>query len=556
MSATRPRQDIHGKDWNVLTSSWLEIMNTDAEVKTISPLEALMQTTSINRLALSSPLDQFAALRFLLTLLYWKADRVGGVQNLRTSLLEKEMPGEILNALKDETQHFSLFDKDRPFLQDISLNLPPKDKDKKSAAYLFPELATGTNIAHFHHGDNANLHLCLRCATLGMLNVVPWTQSGGAGLTPSVDGAPPIRVIAFGQNLATTLGLNLVPIEGPAGEPKWTGCFNPTDKNASIPYLEAFTWNPRRIRLFLEDIQVCWRCGDSGNPTIGKIVYSKNENTKQSDKKPFEWQDPAAFYGGGKEPFKTIKSSNEEGVACDKDISGLLNKDNPTSYIIETNPDWRNWQLIIPCTRGDMKTFDHRQLFLEGPFLDSVRSRIQSKEEQKQDRKEIDGWAEPRDTNPPKRDKKFIHLANKLFSHSDWAMFSSASFRDMQSAPAAFDIFSALFWTLPNKERPSKNVYWLVLKLMAKVPAQYRNLSDTGFNPVTHIPKRQWVGKRSQDKTNQAIIYPIAFPCGNQLEAELHKIINKNMRKQNPEKINWAGLCHCLEQLINRNHLK
>lgn len=71
---------IQDHDWNVLTSSWLEVQTINAEHRTISALEALKGAGSIRCIASSSPLDYFAAHRFLLTLLYWKADPAGGVR--------------------------------------------------------------------------------------------------------------------------------------------------------------------------------------------------------------------------------------------------------------------------------------------------------------------------------------------------------------------------------------------------------------------------------------------------------------------------------------------
>jgi len=287
------RQEV---DWNVLTSPWLEIMTVDAERKILSPLDALNQASEIRCIALASPIDLFAASRFLLTLLYWKAEVAGGVTPVREALLKGEMPEILLRAIKVEASCFRMFDDHAPFLQDLSAR-NTKEQDWKSAGSLFSEFASGTNIAHFHHGDDDKMRLCARCATIGMLRVVPWTQSGGQGKTPSVHNAPPIMTLASGKNLAVTLGLNLVPLPGTAGAPQWTGQFVPTDKDAAVPHLEAFTWNPRRIYLFSpEPAEICWGCGRVGITAVGPIVYLKNEETKKrSDRKLFEWQTPQPF---------------------------------------------------------------------------------------------------------------------------------------------------------------------------------------------------------------------------------------------------------------------
>jgi hypothetical protein len=74
-------------------------MNLNADVSICSPLEALERSREIRCIAAASPVDLFAAHRFLLTLLYWKADVVDGVQEVRNALLRGEVPQEILEAI-------------------------------------------------------------------------------------------------------------------------------------------------------------------------------------------------------------------------------------------------------------------------------------------------------------------------------------------------------------------------------------------------------------------------------------------------------------------------
>jgi hypothetical protein len=286
--------------WNVLTSAWLDVMTLKAEPKVLSPLEALGHAGRIRCIAAASPLDLFAAHRFLLALLYWKAGVVGGVSDLRALLLQGDLPESVLEAVEKEADCFDLFSDDKPFLQDTTLrNAVAKKSEQKSVGSFFAEFASGTNIAHFHHGDDENMRLCVRCVTIGLLRVIPWSQAGGSGITPSVHNAPPIAAIAMGATLAMSLGLNLVRIPAPVGSANWTGRFRPTEPTAAIPYLEAFTWNPRRIHLGSPlPASVCWGCGRRDLPTLGPIVYKKNENTKKRPGGgPFEWKDPAAFYG-------------------------------------------------------------------------------------------------------------------------------------------------------------------------------------------------------------------------------------------------------------------
>jgi hypothetical protein len=514
-------------------------------------LEVLNRASAIRCIAMASPLDQFAAHRFLLTLLYWKANEAGGVDQVRASLLNGEMPRDVLDAIQAESHCFRIFNDKSPFLQDPSAS---NQKEKKSIGSLFAEFASGTNIAHFHHGDDKNMRLCVRCVTIGMLRVVPWTQAGGSGLTPSVHGAPPIMAIAYGENLAITLGLNLVPLGGEAGEAKWTGHFEPADTNAPVPYLEALTWNARRIHLPPPEGEgICWGCGRGDMAAIGPIIYLKNEHTKKrSDKKPFTWRDPAAFYGAD-EPYKTMKSSKEDLAATGSDLRCLVNKEAVLkAAVFAENPGHESWHLVIPSTTpANNKTYDHRQVEFASLSPDAIRSKLPAPVPPVgfQGR---DGWADARRANRGGGAARFVQAAVRLLTDGDWAALSAAEYKEMNLAPAAFDVLSGLLWPLRRtvKGLPSRNVAWLFLKLMAAVPPCARVYrADATFSPLAMLPKRQIPERRKDGSVRSR--YPVSLPRGHRLEADLRNALDKNIHRRTPETIDWPGLCQSLDQLLD-----
>lgn len=555
-------------NFNLLKEKWLPVLWEDGKTRRVSIIEALEYAGEVRCITLPSPLDLFAAHRFILTLLYWKADLMGGVTQVRESLLKsKKIPAKVLDGIKKEGDLFDLFDNKSPFLQDHNCS----GEKKKPSGSLFAELATGTNIAHFHHGDDENMRLCLPCVTLGMLRVVPWTQSGGSGLTPSVHNAPPIMAIARGDNLATTLGLHLVPLDAPKGTANWSGHFKPTG-STHIPYLEALTWNPRDIYIPSPEGNegACWHCGQSGVPLVGKIVYRKNADTKllkkdtkktgkskllkkASKTEPFYWKDPSAFYPA--DGYKAIKSYDEVQAIDNKDLRLLLERstakikrDRPESLVIQKNIDHQGWHLIIPCTDpANNKTFDHRQIELSEVTPESIQALIPVG--RPSEKKGIDGWKEPESAHP-NGIKHFMQAAVKLLSFNDWATLSNVAYKVMDYSIAAFDVFSGLYWGLRNKKSaglPSRNVAWLMLKLMAGVPASVRVIrSDATFSPLQFLLKRQ-VSVRNGGKFS----YPVSFPLGPRLEAALRDALSRNMRKRHPESIDWIGLCNSLNQLLD-----
>lgn len=544
--------ESRGVDWNVLTSHWLDVMDLDARPETRSPLEALARSSEIRCINAANPLDLFAAHRFLLTLLYWKADTGGGVERLRRSLLSGNLPAAVLSAIESEAESFRLFDAASPFLQDLEA------QERKSAGSFFAEFACGTNIAHFHHGDNAGTRLCLRCATVGMLRLVPWSQAGGRGLSASVHNAPPIMALACGCNLAVTLGLNLVPLQGEAGQPKWSGQFAPTNRTAEIAYMEAFTWNPRRVRLLLaEEEGTCWRCGRSGMPLIGQIVYQKNDNTKSNKDgpktAPFAWHDPSAFYGSAK-PYVTVKSYNERLAASERDLAALIDQKGSAvgSLVLSANPDHQGWRLVIPCTNpANNKTFDHREIESPSLSVDAIRSLLPPDTPPAR-QQGMDGWNEPPAFRKHPGACVFVQSAVRLLTDIDWAQLAAAAYRQMHDSPAAFDLLSGLLWPLRDRKvpgLPSRNVAWLMLKLMAAVPSHARLIrKDARFCPLRSIPQRQLDERGATGPVRSP--YPVSLPWGQRLEAALREALACHLRLRIPDPIDWPGLCHRLDCLL------
>ena len=299
--------------------------------------------------------------------------------------------------------------------------------------------------------------------------------------------------------------------------------------------------------------EACWRCGRTGVDAVGPIVYEKNDETlKRSDKQLFEWRDPAAFYSDDK-PYTTIKSSKEDMAVGNADLASLINEKRPVSSAVGArNPNHQGWQLIIPCTNpANNKTFDHRQVAVNGFSRDSIRKQIVGATPGTRPVRR-DGWDSAEVADPTGGDARFVRAAARLLIHRDWAALSAAVYRDMHESPAAFDVFSGLLWSLRGKVvgLPSKNAGWLVLKLMASVPADARLLHrDAVFCPFLALPQRQ-PDERRKDRTTPSP-YPVSAPRGTRLESDLRRELDKNMRQRSPERVDWASLCFRLDQLLD-----
>lgn len=536
--------------WNALTSPWLEVMDNEGLATTVSPLNALSDAAFIHRLAIANPLDLFSAHRFLLTLLYWKADAAGGVDKTRQSLLAGKIPKTVLAELTAADEHFNLFDATKPFLQDTTV----RNAKVLSAASLFAEIPSGTNIAHFHHVDDDAARLCLPCAVLGLLRLVPWTQSGGAGKQPSIHGAPPVMALAMGSTLCKTLGLNLIPMTGPVGKPQWTGQFTPAGRKGGVALLEALTWNPRRVHLLdPQPPALCSQCGDRHSPTVGPIVYEKNPACKQPDEYVDTWRDPAAFYRSG--DARTTKSTNEADATAGTDVRRLFNQKfgqkiepAPASLVGEANASHGDWLVVMPCTNpANNKSYDHRLEAFTALTGDAPQPPLpwdKSHAWQAGDPRTLARLAS-NESLPTLATRRFVSAAARL-DDASWGVLANAANRSMEDDPAAFDIFTGIYWPLRNKHSnmPSRAAAWMALKLMAtagrKRPSPSRQ--SGAFRPWAELSRSASPVKEKP--------YPKAIPSGRQLEAELRDIICRRFAAHPTSEVDWNGLCQFLHEVI------
>ena len=532
-------------DFNVLTTPWLDAMDLTGHYAQVSPLDAIAQGPNLHRLTSPNPLDSFAAHRFLLTLLYWKSGRCGGVEALRQSLLSNIIPAGLIESLSAEGDAFHLFDPDKPFLQDtnslIAKRLP--------AASLFAELATGTNVAHFHHGEDKASILCLRCAAAGLLRLVPWTQSGGAGKQPSLHGAPPIVTLALGDTLTETLGLNLVPRDQPLGSPQWSGQFKPSGD--AIPLLEGFTWNPRRVHLVQAGPPgLCDRCGDAARQTVGPIVYEKNPPCKQPATLTKTWQDPAVFYRA--DDPRTVLSSREMSAADGFDLRELYERPGknpvpaPVCAVVEANPGHAEWMIVVPCTNhANNKSYDHRAEFiapLGRPPPDSPRRWFNSYVWEAKDPRNI---CLPATRRASRGAWRFVAAASRLDDIS-WGVVRNAALRRLDEDPAAFDIFTGLYWPLRSGDVsvPPRAAAWLLLKLMADATARFRPVPGRIAGPA-----QPWLSLQAASSPAKQGVYRRVLTLDTQLEIEISSAIRRLHATSPKAFIDWPGLCQFVSDI-------
>lgn len=522
--------------WNILEQAWIAAAAHDGGWDMRSPLQVLRDAASLRVIAASSPLDEFAIHRFLTTILYWKSDSVGGVAALRSALRAGSVPAEIIAALESERGNFNLFDPKRPFLQDPDAADP---KPAKPVGSLFAEIATGTNIAHFDHSRDFESQLCVPCVVRGMLRLAPWSQSGGAGLTPSIHGAPPIAIIPRGTTLAETLSLMLVDAAAPLGTPTWSGTFRPRSLDCPIPLLEGLTWNPRRVHIpSPSENGDCHLCGAHG-PIVNRITYKKNEAVKKPKRadgksESFDWHDPALLHSV--KTSEPLRSSSESSAAIAEDLRWL------SGASAESNGAPAALTVVVPCTNpANNKTYDHRRVEVEA-LTELSRQRpahhgatalaIDDGEAPFPD--SAFGW--PRQVAEPALRaavQRFVLAASAALGDADWLLLRHSVGRAMSDDPEAFAVFSGVYWRVRSGGRSwfRRDAAWILLKLMALAPSD-RRVASIGASVAPFLdmlPTRQAARTRSEQAREQP--YPVAPPRGHALELILSATVDAEIAR-------------------------
>jgi CRISPR system Cascade subunit CasA len=213
---------------------------------------------------------------------------------------------------------FNLFDPAHPFLQTVGM----VNEKPKPLAGLMNSIPSGTGANHFHHADESVFCVCPAVAARLLTTIAPFMTAGGAGLSPSINGAPPWYVLVRGRSLFETVCLNcpvmrdLLPLAQGDEPPAWRGNTPVTaQRRTSASLLEALTWQPRRIQLVPDGPGCCALTGRETPVLVREMKFSAGFGAG------FEWTDPNVPYRIGKDERKVLRP--REGKAVWRDIGPI-----------------------------------------------------------------------------------------------------------------------------------------------------------------------------------------------------------------------------------------
>ena len=285
--------------FNVLTEPFFTaVREGDGQTEQVSLLRALTRAHEFQEIRDPLPTCEFGIYRLLVALALdiFILEPGKKLKPLRINerLQRGRFDADDLKAIGDYAArydaHFDLFSENRPFLQTASL----AGEEKPVVGLLHPQ-PSGTNAAHFAHGHEDDFGVSPAAAARLLTSIAPFMTAGGQGLSPSINGAPPVYALVRGATLYETLWLNVyggtLPLAKGEGRPAWhgTGMVGGARKTESS-YAESLTWMPRRLQLMPGEGGCCSLTGEDCAVLVHTMRFAKGDGCD------FAWTDPNCAY--------------------------------------------------------------------------------------------------------------------------------------------------------------------------------------------------------------------------------------------------------------------
>lgn len=282
--------------FNVLTERWIHVIRSARTRDELGIMPCLLQAHEICEIRDPAPIVEFGLYRilvaFVLDALILADKRPEDALDLKALIAEEHFSATILEEYVAHCGDvFDLFDPDKPFLQ---TNIPKGNEKAFSGSY--PVAPSGTNAIHWHHGYERDVKMTVPEVARVLTTFAPFMTAGGAGLSPSINGAPAIYALPTGKSLFETICLN-IPLStrnSGDGQIAWRNSREPGVERNQATTSEAFTWRPRKV-------QIVPSKGPEGNTVVSKMKFQKGDSTR------FPWIDPNLGYRYSKDKVTPVR---------------------------------------------------------------------------------------------------------------------------------------------------------------------------------------------------------------------------------------------------------
>ncbi len=283
--------------FNVIAEPWIPVIRRDGSRDELGILQCLKQSHELKEIYDSALIIEFGIYRllvaFVLDILILADRRPEDYLDLKNLIENRQFYTQMIeNYTKQCGDVFDLFHPERPFLQ-----AKMDTSELKPLACLFPATPSGTNVSHWHHQPEDNFSVSVHEAVRLLTTISPFMIAGGSGLSPSINGAPPIYALPTGENVFETIVLN-IPLranqESGNGVIAWRNDRSPGQERSQATTVESLTWRPRQIQLKPE-------IDDAGKVYVRSMKFKKGDSTR------LDWIDASIAYRYSKDKITPIR---------------------------------------------------------------------------------------------------------------------------------------------------------------------------------------------------------------------------------------------------------
>lgn len=291
--------------YDLITEPWVRVRSRDGELQALGLRDLLIRAHELGAIEHPIPIVEAGIWRLLVALALdiFEVDRLRQLADL---IRRGRFSEDVVDSYFDQhSAAFDLFSDTRPFLQQAKAGGP-----EKPVAALLPSQPSGTNVVHWHHGHEAEFAVSPGEAAGLLAAVAPFMTAGGAGLSPSINGAPPWYVMIEGPTLFHSIMLNVWgarPQGVQRGVPAWRrrAPLETTRRRQDATLAESLTWQPRTIRLIPERGGRCSLSGQECDVVVRRMHFTKGESCD------FQWTDPNVGYSIGKSGMTAVRPQED-----------------------------------------------------------------------------------------------------------------------------------------------------------------------------------------------------------------------------------------------------
>ncbi|MHB0999620.1 MAG: type I-E CRISPR-associated protein Cse1/CasA [Armatimonadota bacterium] len=278
--------------FNLIEEPWITVTDSSGSTDVSGLRELLHRAHTLDGIIDPIPTVEFGLYRFLTALVMDIYD-LKSSQDLKVLLRKGQFDKSTADKYFSQwADRFDLFHPVYPFLQTSGMDA----ESSKPIAAIMTSIPSGTAAVHFHHHSENEFGVSPSAAARMLVNIAPFMTAGGAGLSPSINGAPPWYLLVNGDSLFETICLNccVIPLSKELSgnaPPAWR---NPSpiqcDRYTEVSLLEALTWRPRKVQLIPEGSGRCSVTGQDSSVLVRKMKFSAGASCD------FSWFDPSVPY--------------------------------------------------------------------------------------------------------------------------------------------------------------------------------------------------------------------------------------------------------------------